>query len=292
MALAYAHVSAGACTAVGTDERHVEYAPSIPEEEGLAMRRVAAFFVAVATLAAPAAIVPAPVAAVACTYTFPDEGGVYPYGDVVDGDVLCGGPGNDEVYWYMYGGTFRGSGGNDEIFIMEGGTFDGGPGNDHVFQMHGGTFYGGPGSDSAGEDMTGGVFYGGPGHDGTSDFFAGTIYGGPDSDFVSWMGSRATLDGGPGDDQVEWLAGGTFDADPGDDLVSFNMTSGTFLGGPGTERSHRELPRWSVLLGRGLPALNSTGSSVIVGRTSVDSGTLAARWTRMCGTGKSHGGRS
>ena len=133
-------------------------------------------------------------AASACTYTFPEEGGRYE-GTVLEGDVLCGGPGRDSVE-RMEGGVFRGNGGRDDVKGLIGGTFRGGDawdkvrrmiagtftggrGRDQVDMMHGGTFMGRRGADSVWE-QTGGSYVGHRGHDRILEgMWAGTFDGGP-----------------------------------------------------------------------------------------------------------------
>ena len=122
--------------------------------------------------------------------------------DTVDGsaygDVIQGGPGNDEIYGergadYLDGGddndTILGGLGDDTIRERRFGVNEhlyGGPGNDIVAGGRGGDFiFGGTGNDvligGSGSDH----LYGGPGDD--------TLYGGP---------NRDTFDCGPGNDTV------------------------------------------------------------------------------------------
>jgi hypothetical protein len=139
-----------------------------------------------------------PAAAAGCTFTFPRTGGVYDE-PVVDGDVLCGGPGVDRVV-RMEGGAFFGRGGRDRIRRMLGGTFIGGRGGDQVFALRGGTFIGGQGSDRAWW-LHLGTFVGGRGPDGVASMVGGSFQGGLDDDLV--VGLRGgVFDGGDGDDEV------------------------------------------------------------------------------------------
>ncbi len=208
-----------------------------------------------------------------CTYTFPPEGGHiggdgFPdqvgYGSradpVKDGDVVCGGPGDDSIF-LMTGGTFYGNGGNDHVRNMAGtfyggpgsdgvtragntlvsinsGTFVGGPDADFVF-WNIGTFIGGPGDDAA-QNLVDGVFEGGAGTDRVGGFMGGTFEGGGGPDSVSRLTGPGTFRGGGGNDEVSEMLDifSRFEGGGGDDAVD-ELRGGTFAAGGGDDAIRR-----------------------------------------------------
>jgi hypothetical protein len=140
-----------------------------------------------------------PAAAADCTYTFPRTGGLYTE-PVVDGDLLCGGPGPDRVL-RLEGGTFLGRGGRDRVWRLSDGTFRGGSGRDRVrLGVLGGTFVGGSGGDRV-LALRGGTFVGGNGPDGVADMHAGRFESGHHDDVVVSL-HGGTFDGGAGTDEI------------------------------------------------------------------------------------------
>jgi hypothetical protein len=131
---------------------------------------------------------------------------------VSQGEVFCGGEGDDTVYWNL--GTFVGGPGNDGVVghnYWSGSLFIGGAGDDHVFWNEpGSTFDGGDGADSVTINYA--TFIGDEG----DDHVVGNAYG--------------SVDGGPGNDRVDGNSEGTFAGGPGMDSVGTN--NGTFTGGP------------------------------------------------------------
>ena len=198
------------------------------------MHRLAALLMSTALLWVPTTVIGATAPVIVCTYTFPDGGGRlggdgspdaigfgshdYP---VIDGDVICGGPGDDTVV-DMEGGVFYGRGGNDTV-IHNGGVFYGGPGNDSIKPD-------GDGLTSVNSD----IFYGGSGNDFVY-FNRGLFNSGPGNDRVNYLESGA-FDAGDGDDAVDMMIGGIYYGGNGADHVA-QMLGGVFEGGAGNDRA-------------------------------------------------------
>ena len=170
------------------------------------------------------AVLVGPVSAGDCTYTFPDDGGKYPGGTVVAGDVICGGPGDDYVAT-MEGGRFLGRRGDDSVETMAGGQFFGGVGADTVYVVGdgigkiaadlalvatGASFHGGPGNDAAETVSAGSTFFGGSGRDSVNEL-VGLFRAGPDPDDVFRMTDGARFFGARGNDAVD-RDGGEFNS--------------------------------------------------------------------------------
>ena len=196
------------------------------------MHRLAALLMSMALLWVPTTAIAAKAPVIVCTYTFPDGGGRlggdgspdaigfgshdYP---VIDGDVICGGPGDDTVV-DMEGGVFDGRGGNDTV-IHNGGVFYGGPGNDSIKPD-------GDGLTSVNSD----IFDGGSGND-VVYFNRGLFNSGPGNDRVNYLESGA-FDAGDGDHAVDMMIGGIYYGGNGADHVA-QMLGGAFEGGAGND---------------------------------------------------------
>jgi hypothetical protein len=182
------------------------------------MRRGGATLVSVA-LATSAVLVAsvAPAAAQPCTHIISVDG---PFASTVQaGDVVCGGPGVDQVP-AMTGGAFYGKGGHDEVTgTMSGGLFVGGGGKDGVATMEGtAEFKGGRGYDGV-VTMSGGIFRGGNGGDAVSSLYSGDFRAGRGNDVVGFQhGGR--FFGNKNVDTVGWIHDGLFNGGTGVDTAT------------------------------------------------------------------------
>ncbi|MBI84895.1 MAG: hypothetical protein CMJ81_17005, partial [Planctomycetaceae bacterium] len=161
------------------------------------------------------------------------------------GDVIDGGPGNDQI-WAL-GGADLILGGEDDDRIDSGRGADdsrGGAGDDWIFAGHGlgDTIQGGPGDDEIyGSHDGADTITGGPGNDdirgqGGDD----VIDGGGDHDLIDGGPGTDDLGGGEGDDEI--LGGGgvgdTLRGEGGDDLLRGSNDGGDVIfGGPGRDRA-------------------------------------------------------
>jgi hypothetical protein len=158
------------------------------------------------------------------------------------GDRFEGGDGNDAVGGFTRGGTFVGGPGDDEVLFFVSGTFYGGPGNDRAADMQGGTFYGGDGNDLV-VTLAGGTFYGEAGNDDGGVVRGSAVFlGGEGNDRADHVWGQGLYCGGVGDDGAVLLSvpnqpdgspapgqGGTFIGEAGSDVAGLIFPGGTFI---------------------------------------------------------------
>ena len=180
---------------------------------------------------------------------------IYPLnkGWVEASEVVCGGPGRDEVSDVV--GTFRGRSGDDIVGVVRG---DGvallGKGADHLDVVYG-KVHAGAGPDVVEKILVDAIVNTGRGADtlGTAGYEVGRIgvmsasFGGPGDDTFQFVGTGARFVGGRGDDHVEKLGYGLspavveadepsayFYAGEGDDSVGL-QSAGFYRGGRGSD---------------------------------------------------------